>query len=157
MTDDPVLRAMCKAALDGDDTALEVVPDWLDDHGRPDVAAKVRRFRRRYRPVLFGAGRLAYVCRVLAPVPHFKPTIPSVVALFAAYHEAPGNGAWGSLHVALDDGNLDDGSVLFCRDVAREDGDTRGYQLAFILLGMSKSQRRRLNDAVNLYQRRRHA
>lgn len=65
-----------------------------------------------------------------------KPTIPEVVARFAAYHEKPGNGAWGSLHIILDDDNVSDGDCRFCIESATEKGDTEGAELAAILLSL---------------------
>lgn len=73
-----------------------------------------------------------------------RPTIPDVIERFEAYHRRPGNGAWGSLHVVLDDGNVDDSSVELCREMAIEDGDHEGAALASILLRMTKTQRRKL-------------
>ena len=70
-----------------------------------------------------------------------KPTIPEVIERFRAYQERPGNGAWGSLHIVLDDGNVTDSDVAFCIDVARDKGDEEGEALARILLRMSKTQR----------------
>jgi hypothetical protein len=73
-----------------------------------------------------------------------KPTIPEVLADFKAYFQTPGNGAWGSLHIVLDDGNFRDGDVQFCIDRAIEKGDTEGERLARILLKMSATQRRKM-------------
>ena len=73
-------------------------------------------------------------------------TIPEVLDRFARYYALPGNGAWGSLHIVLDDGNVDDSHVAFCQNNAHERGDTEGEQLAMILAMMTKSQRSRLGD-----------
>jgi hypothetical protein len=73
-----------------------------------------------------------------------KPTIPEVIDRFAAYYRRPGNGAWGSLHVVLDDGNVEDQFVRFCINVALEEGDIEGAALGEILLTMSKTQRAKL-------------
>ncbi len=73
-----------------------------------------------------------------------KPTIPEVIARFAAYYARPENRAWGSLHLVLDDGNVMDQHVAFCQQIALERGDQDGAELAAILKQMSKSQRIRL-------------
>lgn len=75
-----------------------------------------------------------------------KPTIPEVLARFAAYHAK--HPTWGSLHIVLDDSNTDRGSVEFCVGWAKKHGDPEGAALAEILLEMSESQRRRLPDKV---------
>lgn len=73
-----------------------------------------------------------------------KPTIPDVLPLVQAYYAKPGNFAGGGLHVVLDDGNVGDGSVQFCIDHARENGDEDGVVLGELLLRMSKTQRSKL-------------
>ena len=73
-----------------------------------------------------------------------KPTIPEVLPLVRAYYAKPGNLAGGSLHILLDDGNVDDSSVEFCEKVAVERGDEDGVALARILRRMSKTQRKKL-------------
>ena len=71
-----------------------------------------------------------------------KPTIPEVRDSFRAYLAQ--HPTWGSLHIVLDDGNVEDSSVEFCLDFARECGDAEGERLARILLRMSKTQRLKL-------------
>lgn len=77
-----------------------------------------------------------------------KPTIPDVVSDFTDYREKPGNGAWGSLHIVLDDGNVTDDDVRFCIDWAEHNGDSDGKRLGEVLLRMSKTQRKKLPWAV---------
>jgi hypothetical protein len=71
-----------------------------------------------------------------------KPTIPYVTPFVCAYYED--NGAGGSLHVVLDDGNVDDCFVESCIEYAKENGDDVGVKLGEILLQMSKTQRNKL-------------
>jgi hypothetical protein len=71
-----------------------------------------------------------------------KPTIPEVLDRFRAYHES--EPVWGSLHIVLDDGNVDDSDVMFCVRYALENGDDEGAELARILLKMSRTQRLKL-------------
>lgn len=75
-----------------------------------------------------------------------KPTIPDVIARFRAYHAE--YLAWGSLHIVLDDNNVDDDSVAFCKAWALEHGDAEGAALADILATMSKTQRRKLGSTA---------
>jgi hypothetical protein len=78
-----------------------------------------------------------------------KPSIPQVVERFAAYRSKPGNDEWGSLHIVLSDGNLTDDSVRFCIAWARDHSDTEGLALATVLLSMSRTQRLKLDRAVD--------
>jgi hypothetical protein len=77
-----------------------------------------------------------------------KPSIPEVIEDFRAYFAEPGNGAWGSLHIVLDDGNVADHSVAFCVEWSKERGDAEGERLANILLRMSQTQRRKIAGIV---------
>lgn len=73
-----------------------------------------------------------------------KPTIPEVVDRFRAYYKD--NPAWGSLHIVLDDGNVRDSDVEFCRLLAQKRDDVEGESLAEILAQMSKTQRIKLGQ-----------
>lgn len=80
-----------------------------------------------------------------------KPTIPEVIDRFRAYARDRGRGAWGSLHVVLDDQNIADVFVLGCIRDAEACGDTEGAELARILLRMSKTQRSRIGKLVSTW------
>jgi hypothetical protein len=71
-----------------------------------------------------------------------KIKIPDVLPKFVAYLRE--NIAWGSLHIALDDGNIKDSDIEFCIDYARQGLDTEGSELGLILLSMSKTQRKKI-------------
>lgn len=73
-----------------------------------------------------------------------KPTIPEVIERFRAYRKKPGNAAWGSLHLVLDDGNTEDYFVRRSISWAEECGDLEGAELARLLLLMSRTQRSKL-------------
>lgn len=89
-----------------------------------------------------------------------KSTIPQVLPLLQAYYEMEGNSLGGSLHVVLDDGNVDDGTVEFCHSYAMREHelvgghlvavepDRLGAALALVLLAMSKTQRRKLGCLI---------
>ncbi len=74
--------------------------------------------------------------------PSAKITVPEVIDRFAAYYEK--HITWGSLHIVLDDFNIDNGSVEFCIKYAEEKGDAEGLELAKILLQMSPTQRKKI-------------
>ncbi len=75
-----------------------------------------------------------------------KPCIPDVVEQFAAYYMD--NPAWGSLHIVLDDGNVDTSHVDFCIEYAKQNDDSAGVALGQILARMSKAQRLKLPHSV---------
>lgn len=50
------------------------------------------------------------------------------------YYAKPGNSSGGSLHIVLDDGNVEGRNVLFCYNEARVRGDHDGMLLAEALL-----------------------
>jgi hypothetical protein len=72
-----------------------------------------------------------------------KPTVPEVLPIVREYYEE--HAAGGTLHIVLDDGNVDDSDVQFCIDYARRQGDNAGVFLGQILLRMSKTQRLKLH------------
>lgn len=73
-----------------------------------------------------------------------KPTVPEVMPLIEAYYAKSGNGVGGSLHIVLEDGNVEDHHVRWCLECAEKHGDTDGVELAKLLLAMSKTQRLKL-------------
>jgi hypothetical protein len=76
-----------------------------------------------------------------------RPTVPEVAPLVRAYNAKPGNGAGGSLHVVLDDGNIGDESIRFAIERAVVNGDEDGAALGRILLRMSKTGRKKVRYA----------
>lgn len=73
-----------------------------------------------------------------------KPTVPEVLPIIRAYLHKPGNNVGGSLHVVLDDNNIRDSDIRWCRDYALECGDEDGVKLADLLLAMSRTQRNKI-------------
>lgn len=71
-----------------------------------------------------------------------RPTVPEVLPVAVEYLR--NNGAWGSLHIMLDDGNDGDSVMEFCQQHALDRGDILGYALATLMRHMSHSQRRRV-------------
>jgi len=71
--------------------------------------------------------------------PNNVPFTREEIDRFADYHGK--NLCWGSLHIVLEDGNIQDRNVDFCIDYANRHGDQEGFELGKILLTKSKSQR----------------
>jgi hypothetical protein len=68
-------------------------------------------------------------------------TVPDVLPLLRQFASVPGNECGGTLHIVLDDGNIDDDSVRWVVKYAREQQDPLGVQLAETLLRLSMTQR----------------
>lgn len=68
----------------------------------------------------------------MRPERGIRPSLPDVVGRFASYLEVDGNGAWGSLHCVLEDGNVRDGDVRSAIDFANERCDEEGAALGGI-------------------------
>ncbi len=80
----------------------------------------------------------------MAEPPVKRLTIPDVLDRFKAYHErCPG---WGNIHIILEDGNVSDDDIHFCRESAIRDNDDEGWKLCDILLEMTKTQRLKLGE-----------
>lgn len=76
--------------------------------------------------------------------PTDRPTVPQAIAAIRAYYALPGNEVTGgNLHIVVDDKNLDDGSLVHCRERALERGDTEGIALADLLLLLTRTQRKK--------------
>lgn len=76
-----------------------------------------------------------------------RATVPEVAPLVRAYLAKWGNGAGGSLHIVLSDGNIRDGDVLSCLECAARAGDEDGVRLAVLLAHMTKTQRAKVRHA----------
>lgn len=74
-------------------------------------------------------------------------TVPDALPLVRRYYALPGNSAGGSLHVVLEDCNVDDRSIDVCNWWAVRHKDHAGQALALVLRRMSKTQRRKLAGA----------
>ena len=73
-----------------------------------------------------------------------KPTVPEVLSIVKAYYSKPNNGVGGSLHIVLEDGNIETHHIEFCKENARKNNDLDGVALAELLLKMSYTQRKKL-------------
>lgn len=70
-----------------------------------------------------------------------RPTIPFMRGLIASYYKLEGNICGGSLHVVLDDGNLETRSVQHCLEYATKQNDADGAFLADLLLRFTEAER----------------
>lgn len=70
--------------------------------------------------------------------------LKDVGRLIKDFYTLPGNGAGGSLHIVLDDGNIGVGSIEFCQRYATEHDDQAGYWLATLLLALTDEEREEL-------------
>jgi hypothetical protein len=78
-----------------------------------------------------------------------RPTVREVVYLADAYCMMEGNHDGGCLHIALDDGNVDDGHIDFYIKKAIEGADRCGVALGEVLRLMSRTQRQRVYKLAN--------
>jgi hypothetical protein len=69
------------------------------------------------------------------------PTAAELRPLVRDFYALDGNAAGGTLHIVLDDGNLDRKSVEWARNYAHNHGDTTGAALAEVLLAMTDADR----------------
>lgn len=73
-----------------------------------------------------------------------KLTVQEVLPMVQHYYSKPGNSDGGSIHLVIDDGNVEDRDVIFCIEYANAMGDAEGVALATTLLQMTKTQRLKL-------------
>ena len=85
--------------------------------------------------------------------PPDRPSVPEVLPLVLAYLRTAGNSTGGSLHIVLEDRNLEESSVRWCRDRAAATGDEDGVQIAEAMLAMTGTQRRQLHRRADAAQR----
>lgn len=75
-----------------------------------------------------------------------QPSVREVTALVNEFYGQDGNGAGGNLHIVLDDGNVENRSVEFCRGFAEERGDAVGVAMADLLTRLSPAMRYRVYE-----------
>lgn len=57
------------------------------------------------------------------------------------YYELPHDGLGGNLHIVIEDQNIRDSDIQFCKEQAEAEGDELGVLIADALMQMSKTQR----------------
>lgn len=73
----------------------------------------------------------------------YKPFIKDLIKF---YYEDLGNSAGGNFHIVLDDGNIEDGHVLFCQQQAEKNNDTFGIFLGQILMTFTEDERKKMYE-----------
>lgn len=73
-----------------------------------------------------------------------RPTVPEMLPLVNLLYSLPGHGAGGCLHIVLDDGNLETEHIEWCLAHARKVGCKLCAVVAWVMLGMSLTQRNKL-------------
>lgn len=84
-----------------------------------------------------------------------KPSVDRVMPLIRHYC-TQAHGLGGNLHIFVEDGNIDDDDIRFCKNNAIDSNDLMCRELCDVLLSMSKTQRKEIckmdyemNDDVN--------
>lgn len=77
-----------------------------------------------------------------------RPKVPDVLPLVRALYLRPGGSVGCCLHIVLDDRNLDNSSVDFCVQQAREHSHADCESLALMLRQMTITQRRRVATLI---------
>lgn len=62
--------------------------------------------------------------------------------MIAQYYSKDGNGTGGNLHVVLDDGNVNDLHIDFCRNQCALNGDVDGLAILDVIAAMPEKDRR---------------
>lgn len=78
-------------------------------------------------------------------------TVPFLIEECRKYYALPDNGVGGSLHIVLDDDNIENHHIQWCIEHAQEKGDVEGVRLGNLLLKASKTQRKRLVKSYSQY------
>jgi hypothetical protein len=73
-----------------------------------------------------------------------KISVLDVLPLAISYLSKPGNSVGGSLHVVIEDRNLEDSHLRFCISHSKANNDLDGISLAEEMLKLSKTQRGKL-------------
>lgn len=78
-------------------------------------------------------------------------TLDLLIECCKAYYAVDENSVGGSLHIALDDGNLENGDISHCIEYAEANNDTAGVILGKLLLSVSYKQRCELYKHYDKY------
>ena len=57
--------------------------------------------------------------------------MPTLIEAIKNYYSKPGNECGGNLHIVLEDHNLEDGAIQWCKDKAGDSGDLAGFAICF--------------------------
>lgn len=71
----------------------------------------------------------------------FKPIIKELIQY---YYNNLQNPTGGNLHIAIDDGNLEDNFIYACQLRCKEENDNMGYLIGTILRGFTLEEREKM-------------
>lgn len=72
-----------------------------------------------------------------------KPFIKQLIKYHYSFSQ---NSAGGVLHIATDDGNLEDGDIFFCQEKAEKEGDHLALLIAEVLRCFTVEEREKMYD-----------
>jgi hypothetical protein len=78
-----------------------------------------------------------------------RPTVPLVVLKAREFYTKHGNGCGGVLHIVLDDGNVEEAHVRFCRDEAVKKDDHDAIDICDDLLELTAEERYAVYNGVH--------
>lgn len=78
-----------------------------------------------------------------------KVTVPELIQAVKYYYSLEGNQCGGSLHIVLDDDNIEDSHIEMCIRYANKRNDMEGIKLGKMLLAASYNQRKKLLKRYN--------
>ena len=76
--------------------------------------------------------------------------VDTVVAMLEIYYKKY-NCSGGSLHIVVDDGNLDDNNIEYCIEWANNENDVAGFIIGTLLLKMNMRQRKNVYSKYDEY------
>ena len=74
----------------------------------------------------------------------YKPFINDLIQYY--YTSVPDFGCGGSLHVVLDDGNIEHSNIRWCKEECEKDNDALGMLIADILLEFTEKELEEMYD-----------
>lgn len=90
--------------------------------------------------------KLGELLKEAVPGP-WEATVEQLLPLCQWYYSY--HGAGGRLHIALDDGNLEDSSIDFCTRYALDNTDLVAYYLSLLIRTMTEDNRELLYEALH--------
>ena len=73
-----------------------------------------------------------------------RPSIQFMRAIVHAFYELEGNIVGGSLHIVIEDYNIEDSHIMWCRNYALEKQDMDGVLMCDLLLLFTEDEREKI-------------
>lgn len=77
------------------------------------------------------------------PFDKLKPFLKDFIQY---YYNELGNGTGGTLHIALDDGNVSENDIWFCQEYAQKNNDHFGYFIATLMRYFTEDELEEMYD-----------